>query len=196
MSIEKRTGDETPRPKIGKTHKYNRWVRFVDLNDYADQIVDFANLTYIPLPDNPSDGDALVYNSTTESWEAGITGGSAVKEKVTVLELSQPVALDAPIIDRVISDKIKSSTNTDITYSTLRASAGEFFIDLDIPVSDYTNIKVDIESVTDGDTATALFSEAYMINNTRIVVQTGFYYANLADQLLNKTKLELIEYIV
>lgn len=38
MTVEKRTGNSVPRPKYGKTHKYNRWVRFVDLNEAIEDI--------------------------------------------------------------------------------------------------------------------------------------------------------------
>jgi len=43
MRIEKRTGDETLRPVIGKTSKYNRWPRFIDLNKYATEILDYVD---------------------------------------------------------------------------------------------------------------------------------------------------------
>ena len=38
MAIKKRTGDERPRPLIGKTAKDNRIVRFVDLNKNLGEV--------------------------------------------------------------------------------------------------------------------------------------------------------------
>jgi hypothetical protein len=38
MNLTKRTGNETPRFNTGKTHKYNRLVRFVDLNESLREI--------------------------------------------------------------------------------------------------------------------------------------------------------------
>ena len=43
MEFKKRTGNETLRPKFGKTSKYNRWPRFVDLNDYADRLISYTD---------------------------------------------------------------------------------------------------------------------------------------------------------
>lgn len=85
MSIQKRTGNEIPRPTLGKTHRSNRWVRFVDLNDYTDKIVDFSNSTFLPAPQNPQDGDTLVYNSTTNLWEAGASGGNGLNIEVATI---------------------------------------------------------------------------------------------------------------
>lgn len=43
MSIKRRTGDETPRPQLGRTAKYNRWPRFVDLYNAIDKVVDYVD---------------------------------------------------------------------------------------------------------------------------------------------------------
>ena len=47
MSINKLTGDEIPRPKYGKTAKFNRYVRFIDLNKYTDEILEYSEESFI-----------------------------------------------------------------------------------------------------------------------------------------------------
>jgi hypothetical protein len=76
MSLKKITGNETPRPLRGKTAKSNRLVRFVDLNESLKEVEE----NFIQLPSNPQNGDALVYNSTSELWEAGSVGGGYTYE--------------------------------------------------------------------------------------------------------------------
>lgn len=76
MAIEKRTGNEAPRPVLGKTAKSQRVVRFVDLNDSLDKVQEYTEGTFVQLPAQPSNGDALTYNAATNSWEAGSVGGS------------------------------------------------------------------------------------------------------------------------
>lgn len=75
MSLKKITGNETPRPLRGKTNKFNRAVRFVDLTESLKEIEE----NFIQLPANPQNGDALVYNSTTGLWEPGSVGGGGIE---------------------------------------------------------------------------------------------------------------------
>lgn len=115
MQIDRLTGDERPRPKLGKTNKYNRWVRFVELNNYATQILDYADGNFIVAPETPSNGDGLVYNSTTGTWEAAANAGAQDLESV-LTEGNITGSFDIVISD---SQVIKQeSTNT---YLDLRA---------------------------------------------------------------------------
>ena len=79
MSIEKRTGNEIPKPKIGKTHRHNRWTRFVDLNEYVDKLVDYTDAKFVALPESPNNGDALIYDSTTNSWISSISSSGGIE---------------------------------------------------------------------------------------------------------------------
>lgn len=52
----------------------------------------------IPLPANPNNGDALVYNSTTGLWEPGSVGGSEYTETIVDISSAQILAMgDTPI---------------------------------------------------------------------------------------------------
>jgi hypothetical protein len=75
MSIKKRTGNETPRPAIGKTAKSTRIARFVDLNEGLDEVVKYADEKFVELPANPSEGEALVFDG--EKWVAQETPAPA-----------------------------------------------------------------------------------------------------------------------
>lgn len=84
MTIKKRTGNEIPRPLIGKTHKYNRLVRFVDLNDYADRIIKFLKGGAVKLSDSiydVSDNDSVIY--TTEDTTINLQSASEGK-RITI----------------------------------------------------------------------------------------------------------------
>lgn len=167
MEINKKTGRRLPKPTIGKTVKDTQLVRFVDLNQYVDEITKFVGDNYSEIP--------------------------ATKENKTVISLSQSGTSD-PTIDKFLKDEIKSDTGEDITYTLQRNGPGLSSITLDNPVTNYEDIVVDIENVTDGDTSTSFYSSAIMTSNTEIFIITGFTSSGTAiDDLLNKTKLTLTE---
>ena len=98
MTIKKRTGNESPRPILGKTHKYSRLVRFVDINDYADRIINFlkGDIVKVTTPEyNVKPSDSLVYvkeNTTINLPEAlkgesvTIKNGKNTTTKIQALE--------------------------------------------------------------------------------------------------------------
>jgi hypothetical protein len=100
MAIKNITGNETPRPLRGKTHKSNRNVRFVDLNATAEELVKYAEESFIQAPANPSIGDSVVWNGT--DWVAG-SGGSGSEYTETIVMVTGEefgdIANEAPIFE-------------------------------------------------------------------------------------------------
>jgi hypothetical protein len=88
MSLKKITGNETPRPLRGKTNKFNRLVRFVDLNESLKEVEE----NFIQLPSNPTTGDALVFNGT--EWVPGSVGGGGDEYQETIVEISSAQILN------------------------------------------------------------------------------------------------------
>lgn len=82
MALKKITGNETPRPLRGKTSKFNRLVRFVDLNESLKEVEE----NFIQLPANPTTGDVLVFNGT--EWVPGSVGGGNDEYQETIVEIS------------------------------------------------------------------------------------------------------------
>jgi hypothetical protein len=85
MAIKKKTGSELPRFNNGKTYKYNRYPRFVDLNKGLNEIVEYAENTYIPAPSNPQNGDTVVFQNG--DWVSG-QSGSGGNLQTTIVEIS------------------------------------------------------------------------------------------------------------
>jgi hypothetical protein len=109
MALKKITGNETPRPLRGKTNKFNRAVRFVDLTESLKEIEE----NFIQLPANPNNGDALVFNGT--DWVPGSVGGdSEYIETIVDISSAQILAmgtspielLPAPGVDSYYEGKI------------------------------------------------------------------------------------------
>ena len=134
MAIEKRTGSKLPRLASGKLAKDNRVVRFVDLNDSLNKIEEYTEGNFIPLPENPSNGDALVYNSTTGLWEASETLAIIEKEEAYISITNNPAG------NEVLQSTFKDDLGEDATISIAVPQAGT--VELTIEGKELTGLNI------------------------------------------------------
>lgn len=141
MAIEKRTGSESNRPNIGKRAKYNRYVRFVELNDGLDKVLKAAQLggesfTLITATGTPQEnGKRLLeeYNSARTKKPNG--EDLSATNRYTILlapgnyDLEEPLNVDTDFIDilplsqdntyNIQGDVIITSNNTIVVSNKL-----------------------------------------------------------------------------
>jgi hypothetical protein len=188
MAIKKITGNETPRPLRGKTHKSSRNVRFVDLNATADELVKYAEESFIQAPANPQDGDALVYNSTTGLWEPG-NPASALPYKVYTALLTQTET------DDPVATVLENTLGFDLvcTYSNV----GQYVIAAPTPF-DLSKTALDIQNSAYASRFHLPTITLYDGDETNIYIETlvfGTIDGNvLADNQLFNTKIEIRVY--